>query len=711
MAMCLTSRCQRVLWNRTNLFFVLFHVPTNAPRVLHAGLFCFLLVCCWVGTAFGQSTVSSVCDTTKSKNATMRSLGAADVHWTKGFWKSYQDLCAQKMVPSMKGIMTGTQRSHFFENFRIATGISEGKHRGAPWNDGDFYKWLEAAVSLQAISQKESVPNEIAEMIRIIGVAQRDDGYIHTPLLIEHRNGNLQPKPFEDRQNFETYNLGHLITAACVHKRVTGRNDFLNLAIKAADYLDRHFSQPDSALARNAVCPSHYMALVELYRVTGNQKYLNLARRMIQLRDFMKDGGDDNQDRVPLGQQREIVGHAVRANYLYAGVADLCLEQDHPDYRQMLDAVWKNMTQRKMYITGSCGALFDGASPEGSKDQKSITKVHQAYGRNFQLPNNTAHNETCAAIGNAMWCWRMLQLTGDCKYADTLERVLYNALPAGVGMDGESYFYTNTLRQLDDQGSQLRWSRTRQQYISCFCCPPNLVRMIAQLQNYACCVSSQALYFNLYGSCEISTILSNGEKLACSVTTNYPWDGEIQVKIISAPASPTSFFFRIPDWADDARVTVNGKSQPFAVTPGKYSEVKRKWGPGEIIRLQLNWKPQWVQAHPLVEEARNQVALVNGPVVYCLESPDLPAGKRIQEMHAFRGAVPGLEMVKEPWMNQPLQTFRIKLASHPEKQWEGKLYQPLGGDAREEVTVRMIPYFAWSNRGKSEMTVWIPLEK
>src|SRR5262245_51874583 len=383
-------------------------------------------------------------------------VGLADAKWATGFWAERFKTCQLATIPAMGDIMEGTEHSQFLHNFRIAARLAEGKHRGPPWNDGDFYKWLEAAAAVYAITNDPALDKRIDDAIAVIAKAQQADGYLHTPVLIANRNGDAAAKPFQDRLNFEMYNFGHLCTAACVHHRATGKRSLLDVAVKAADFLCRAFESPTPELAHNAVCPSHYMGTVELYRATGDKKYLALAVRFLDLRDVAGSGTDDNQDRVPFRKQTEAVGHAVRANYLYAGAADVYTETGDKTLLEPLTKIWTNAVTRKMYLTGACGALYDGASPDGSKDQKQISRVHQAYGRDYQLPNSTSHNETCAAIGNVLWNWRMLQTTGEAKYADVLEQTLYNAVLAGVSLDGKNFFYTNTLRQLDTLQTALR---------------------------------------------------------------------------------------------------------------------------------------------------------------------------------------------------------------------------------------------------------------
>ena len=280
--------------------------------------------------------------------------------------------------------------------------------------------------------------------------------------------------------------MGHLITAGCLHYRLTGREEFLSIARKTADYLCETFRNPTPELARNSVCPSHYMAMVDIYRTTGEPRYLELAKKFLDMRNMVADGDDDNQDRIPFLQQREAIGHAVRANYLYAGAADLYAETGDRGLLESAEPRFgRTRSEKKVYITGGCGALYDGASPDGSSDQSSIARVHQAYGRNYQLPNITAHNETCAAIGSVLWSWRMFQGTGEARYVDVLETALYNAVLSGVSLDGTNYFYINPLRQVEPLPTKLRWPRQRVPFISSYCCPPNVLRTIAEVGGYA----------------------------------------------------------------------------------------------------------------------------------------------------------------------------------------------------------------------------------
>jgi DUF1680 family protein len=646
-------------------------------------------------------------DTSASPHVTVRSIALGDVRWTRGFWADRFENCRDVMIPSMWKTMSGTEPSQFLHNFRIAAGLEEGRHRGPGWNDGDFYKWLEAAAAVSAVTKDEALDRRLDEVIEIIARAQRGDGYLHTPVLIKARNGDDNAQPFQDRLDFEAYNLGHLMTAACVHHRTTGKTNLLRVAIKAADYLAGIFKNPTPELARNAVCPAHYMGIVELYRTTRDPRYLELACKLIDLRDLLKDGTDDNQDRIPFRQQTRAVGHAVRANYLYAGVADVYAETGDPTLLAPLLKIWESVVTRKMAITGACGALYDGASPDGSKDQKSITRTHQAYGRDYQLPNSTAHNETCASIGNALWNWRMLQITGEARFADVLELVLYNAALAGISLDGTRFFYVNTLRQLDQMPVDLRWSREREPFISCFCCPPNLVRTIAEVGSYAYGKSGDKVWVHLYGGNTLDTELADGSRLRLSQETDYPWDGRVKIAIDAAPGRACSLMLRIPGWARGAALSLNGMPVQQRPEPGTYIEMRRAWSAGDVLQLTLPMPVRLMQAHPLVEEARNQVAIQRGPVVYCLESTDLTGDVQMSDVAIPRGIE--LKPRFDPSLLGGITVLEGRAESWPEADWSRQLYRELSGTKPNSIDLKLIPYYAWGNRGRSEMTVWMPL--
>lgn len=644
-------------------------------------------------------------DASASPHVIVRSVGLADSRWTTGFWKERFDVCRGATVPHLWRVMRGTEYSQYLENFRVAAGLSEGRHRGAAFNDGDFYKWLEAAIVVNAAAPEPALTAAIDESVRAIRAAQRADGYLHTRVQIRQKQGDANARPFRDPLQFEAYDLGHLMTAACVHHRLSGRDELLDVARKAADFLDATSRNPTQEFSRCAICPSHYMGLAELYRTTREARYLELLKRLFALRDTIRDGTDDNQDRVPFREQRKAVGHAVRANYLYAGAADLYAETGDRTLLGPITAVWDDLIATKLAITGGCGALFDGASPDGSREQRQIGRVHQAYGRDYQLPQSTAHNETCAAVGLALWSWRMLQITGEPKYADVLEQVLHNAVLAGVSLDGTSFFYTNTLRQLDRMPAELRWSRTRQPYISSFCCPPNVARIVAESSSFIYGVADKAVWVHLYGASELATDVPGVGRVKLTQETDYPWDGRVKVTVgVDRPAT-FAIRLRIPGWARGAGVTVNGGATDELATPGTSLNIRREWRAGDTIALTLPMPARLIEAHPLVEETRNQLAVMRGPVVYCVESTDLPAGVGILDV----GLPAGIEL--KPRFDARLLSGVTVLegrgVAKTSTAWGRELYREASRAASKPIELRLIPYFAWANRGRSEMTVWM----
>ena len=635
-------------------------------------------------------------------------VSPGEVNWSDGFWADRYQMLVDRSLPAMWGLMRNGTYKPFLQHFLIAAGRIDGEHHGAAWNDGDFYKFLEAVTRVNAVTRDAQWKEILDHSIEAIAAAQRHDGYLHTPVLIALRNGRNDIVPFQDRNNFEMYNMGHLMTLAAVHFQVTGERSLLHVAIKAADFLHETFLDPTPALARNSVCPSHYIGILDLYGVTREKRYFDLGNRFVAMRDLVQ-GGDDNQDRIPFLQQREAVGHAVRANYLFAGIAELYLHSDRHELLERLELLWTNVVTKKMYITGGCGALYDGASPDGSPDQNHITRVHQSYGRNYQLPNITAHNETCATIGNVMWNWRMYLATGGSRYIDVLERALYNGVLAGVSLSGTDYFYVNPLRNVDPLPTDLRWSRTRVPFVTSYCCPPNLLRIIAESPSFAYARTSRGIDVNLYGSSQLETSF-DGDRLKLTQTANYPWDGDILLTVDACPNSAFSIRLRIPSWTADWKVSRNGSNQQSRLDAQGYVELVGPWRAGDRITLQLAMDAERIEAHPLVEEARNQVAIQRGPIVYCLESADLPANQSISQVRLRDDA--SLRVRDKPTLLGGVTTIETTVEGGVEASWNGnewqeRLYRPARRRDRTSHDVELIPYYAWGNRGTTEMTVWL----
>lgn len=692
--------------------------PTSPLLLRRGAVGCLLAALLAAGPA--RAGERALIDTSRSPQAKMHQVGLGDVKWTGGLLGERFEVCRTTMVPHLWTIFRDDQESHAWSNFLIAAGLGrgrDGKFHGPPFNDGDFLKWVEALAQVYAVTREPALDRQMDEIIAVVAKAQREDGYLHTQKIIPQRQGDPKAKEFEEREHFETYNMGHLMTAACVHHRATGKTTLLALARKSADYIEHLCRTVPEDLAKNAICPSHYMGVVELYRVTREPRYLELARKLIEIRDLVPGtpvGSDHNQDRIAFRQTTEAVGHAVRANYLYAGAADVYAETGEAALLRTLGLIAQDIAGQKLYLTGMTGALYDGASPDGSSRHSSIKTVHQAYGRDYQLPNLTAYNETCATIGYAMWVWRMLAVTGDAFYADQFEQSLYNGVLPGISLEGKHYFYVNPLRKLHDFQWPLRWSRTRTPNIkSSFCCPPNVVRTIAEAHNYVYSLSPDTLWVHLYGASELDTAWPGGARLRLRQETDYPWSGAIKFTFAAAPEEPVTLKLRVPGWlrAGTAAVRVNGQAVPAELRPGRYAEIKRAWRAGDVVDLQLDFAPTLWEANPLVEETLNQVALRCGPLVYCIESNDLPEGVRLMDLGLAASArPPGFTASRERISNSDVVAWTTTGTVAAPRPWApGELYREAGAGPRREVKLKFVPYFAWGNRGDTEMSVWLPV--
>ena len=686
-------------------------------------LFLCLVSCCVTAT---RTTAQGLTDMSRSRQAVMQNVPLGATHWTGGFWGDRFQLLSTTGIWSMWDTWNtpwetldanGNHGSHGFANFQVAAGTVKGKHHGPPFHDGDMYKWLEACAAVYAITKDPKVDALMDQFIEQVALAQRADGYIHTPVVIAERNAGIdshaaadnaagieigkdQKHAFASRLNFETYNLGHLMTAGIIHKRATGKTTLFECGKKAADFLYNFLTNDAAELSRNAICPSHYMGAAEMYRETGDEKYLTLAKGLIAIRDSVQNGEDHNQDRHKFRDQYEAMGHAVRANYLYAGVADLYAETGEEQLMKNLSAIWDDIINHKIYIMGGCGALYDGVSPDGTTyNQPSIQQIHQAYGRQFQLPQEAAHNEICAQIGMMLFSWRMYQATADPKYVDNIENELYNGILSGISLDGKDFFYTEALRRTKEFPYVMRWPKHRQRYISCFCCPPNTLRTLCQAQEYAYSIKGDTLWVNLYGQNALKT-----KDLEIEQQTNYPWNGHITLTVKKAK-SLKSIRMHIPGWATDMQLKLNG--QPILAEDLRQP---RKWKKGDTIELNLPMRPRLMEANPLVEEAKNEVAVMRGPIVYCLEGQDVGGGHRINDIAIpadvqfteTKVTIDGHEMValeadvpvvnKDTWTNN-------------------ELYRELRPVKNEKTHIRLIPYYAWDNRGIQDMSLWLPMAR
>ena len=664
-------------------------------------------------------------DTRKSPNAGLQGLPFSDVKWTGGLYKERFDTCTASMVPHLQKMFESRDISHVLENFKIAAGDADGDFDGTVFGDGDFYKWMEAAVYTAVRSDNRELLERLEEYVALIGRAQQPDGYISTKQIIGERNGKAAR--LGDINDFEVYNFGHLFTSACLYKRLTGKDSFLTIARKAAGYLKNLYDRAEeSGEVQTAVCPSHYMGLAELYRTTGDRDYLELLKKAVTLRDSVKEGLDDNQDRLPLKEHDRIIGHAVRANYLYAGVADLCLEEEEPELAEVLHKVWNSLVTQKMYITGGCGALYNGASPYGNFFTHQL--VHQAYGYEYQLPNVTAYNETCASVGGVYWAWRMFCLEKRAEYVDVLERMILNVNLAAVSMDGRRFFYENMLRRAKKLPYELIWGQERAEYILSYCCPPNLARLMAQMSEYAYAVDEDGIYMVLYGASRARVAFPgmDGEEqdsgLILVQETGYPYDGNIRFTFeeeeTQALKSCGSFslHLRIPSWVRNGTVRCRNRrtgedEESYSLSRkdgGTYICLKIEAPKNREILVDFAMEARLTCAHPLVEEDSGQVAVERGPLVYCIEGMDA-AAETLDDL-----MIPSdIRMEPEDFVIEGRTVTSLKGSFLLRKREDGydrnALYQDYGNREYEKITARMIPYFAWDNRGMDEMRVWLPI--
>ncbi|MBQ9656986.1 MAG: glycoside hydrolase family 127 protein [Prevotella sp.] len=691
------------------------------------------LACCSMTATVRTATAQGLTDMSHSKQALMQNLPLGATQWTGGFWGERFNVLSTTGIWSMWETWNtpyetidalGQHGSHGFANFQAAAGTVKGKHHGPPFHDGDMYKWLEACAAVYAVTKDPKLDALMDRFIEQVALAQRADGYIHTPVVISERNqgidshagtdnaagieiGKDQKHAFASRLNFETYNLGHLMTAGIVHKRATGKTTLFDCGRKAADFLYNFLTNDAAELSRNAICPSHYMGAAEMYRETGDQKYLRLTEGLIAIRDSVTNGEDHNQDRLKFRDQYEAMGHAVRANYLYAGVADLYAETGEEQLKRNLEAIWDDIVNHKIYIMGGCGALYDGVSPDGTTyNQPYIQQIHQAYGRQFQLPQEAAHNEICAQIGMLLFSWRMYQTDMHPKYVDIIENELYNGILSGISLDGRDFFYTEALRRTNEFPYTMRWPKHRQRYITCFCCPPNTLRTLCQAQEYAYSVKGDTLWVNLYGQNTLKT-----KDVEIEQQTGYPWDGHITLTVKRAKRL-ASIRMHIPGWSDGMTLRLNGKD-----ILAEDLRQPRKWKKGDQVELILPMKPRLIEANPLVEEAKNQVAVMRGPIVYCLEGEDISAtGASATDKPRINDiAIPADVKFTETTVTIAGHQMVALEADVPvvNRDFWGKddLYRELRPVRQQTAHIRLIPYYAWDNRGIQDMSLWLPLAR
>lgn len=618
----------------------------------------------------------SVIALNKSPFASMCPLPLQAVRLNDRFWAPRLQTNRSVTLPSQIQQCEETGR---IDNFRRASGKKQIDFQGIYFNDSDVYKLLEAIAYAIAYEPNASLEAQMEAIIAEIATAQQPDGYLNTYFMFDRAKDRFTNL----RDMHEIYCAGHLFQAAVAHYRATGRTHLLDVARRYADLLYDKFGPNGQPGACGH--PEAEMALVELARTTGEARYLELARCMVEARGRGVLGGSSyHQDHVPFVEQREFVGHAVRHLYLASGATDIELETGDKAYLATLDALWQDLIQHKLYITGGAGSRYEG----------------EAFGAPYELPDDRAYAETCANIALVMWCYRLLHLKADPIYADIMERALYNGVLSGISLDGEHYFYQNPLAD--------RGGHRRQKWFGCACCPPNIARLLASLPGYfASANPSNQLYLHLYAQSEIRFSASEGD-VSLRVNTNYPWEGLIEIEVLDAPSHTTTLFLRIPQWAANATLRCNGNASADTAHPasGSYAKVALSGAPA-TIRLELSMPIQWIQSHPHVQNHYQKVALVRGPIVYCLEQAD---HSNTDPWDILLTHETTCQPEERPELLNGVTVLTGRGVALKRERWAGKLYAPYQPyEISHPVTITAIPYYAWANREAGPMTVWLPV--
>jgi uncharacterized protein len=547
-----------------------------------------------------------------------------------------------------------------------------------PFDDTDIYKVIEGASYTLSVQKDPQLDAYIDTLIGKIAAAQEPDGYLYTARTIDpehpHKWAGKERWIQEEVLSHELYNLGHLYESAVAHYRATGKRTLLDISLKSAGLLCNTFG-PDM----RKIYPGHQiveMGLVKLYRVTNDERYLSLAKFML---DSRGGGSAYNQAHERVVDQREAVGHAVRATYMYSGIADVAAITGDKEYLAAIDGIWENVTSKKLYLTGGIGALHKG----------------EAFGANFELPNVTAYNETCAAVGNDYWNHRLFLLHADAKYIDVMERTLYNGLISGVSLDGKLFFYPNPLASTGDY--------ERSPWFGVACCPGNITRFVASVPGYMYAHQNDALYVNLFAASSARIDMTPTLTIKMIQQTRYPWEGAVRITVSPSKSAAFTIAVRVPGWArgevlpsalyrfadassQPATLKVNGRPVALRLEKG-YARLRGKWREGDTIELNLPIEPRRVVASAEVEADRDLVAIQRGPIVYCAEWPDNPPGKVLEL--SLAGDAP---LTSE---------FRPDLL-HGVAVVKGR-----GFISAAPVEFTAIPYFAWAHRGKGQMAVWL----
>ena len=608
---------------------------------------------------------------------------------TDSFWGQRLKASREVTIPLAFSKCEETGR---YENFcKAAHPSSEYKVGGLAFDDTDVYKTIEgASYSMQTYPDKK-LAKYIDSVLTIVAAAQEPDGYLYTSRTMnpEHPHewaGSKRWEKVEDLSH-EFYNLGHMIEGAIAHYQATGKKNFLNIAIKYADCVEREIGDKPGQLVR---VPGHQiaeMALAKLYLVTGQQKYLDLAKFFLDKRGYTSRTDAYSQAHKPVLEQDEAVGHAVRAAYMYSGMADVAALTGDTGYVHAIDKIWDNVVTKKLYVTGGIGATSNG----------------EAFGENYELPNMSAYCETCAAIGNVYWNYRLFLLHGESKYYDVLERSLYNGLISGVSLDGGGFFYPNPLESIGQH--------QRQPWFGCACCPSNICRFIPSLPGYVYAVHNKDVYVNLFMS-NTSELNVEGKKVTLTQTTEYPWNGDIRVSVSPKGKQNFTLKIRIPGWVQgevvpsnlysftdnkqlNYSVKVNGETFRSNLDKG-YFAINRLWKKGDVVEVHFDMEPRTVKANSKVEADRGKISVERGPLVYCAEWPD----NDFSVLSVFMNRKPEFTVERKPELLYGIDELKTQAQTLG--------YDETGRLVTKDVTLTLIPYYAWAHRGTGEMAVWLP---
>jgi len=639
------------------------------------------------------------CGNKKAADYPVKPVPFTDVHVDDDFWLPRMETNRSVTIPFALKKNEDTGRVN---NFRKAAGLMEGKYEGRRFNDTDVYKVMEGVAYSLSLDPDPELEKYLDSLIEIIAAAQEEDGYLYAARTVDPENPAPGAGPgrwTRLRGSHELYNAGHMYEAAVAHYLATGKRTFLDVAEKNADLLVKEFG-PD----KRRDFPGHQeieIGLAKLFRVTGNKEYLKLAKFFLDERGHAHDGGlypesspfaiynqkKYMQDHKPVLEQNKAVGHAVRASYMYAGMADVAALTENVEYVRAIDRIWENVVSKKMYLTGGIGARH----------------TSEAFGDNYELPNFTAYTETCAAVGNVMWNHRLFLLHGDARYIDVMERVLYNGLISGVSLSGDRFFYQNPLES--------KGKYERSPWFEVACCPGNITRFIPSFPGYVYAQRNGILYVNLFVG-GTAMIMVENNSVGIKQETRYPWEGVVKITIDPERSAEFTLNIRIPGWAqnlpvpsdlyrymrkrnEDVKLTVNGKPFILVIERG-YARIRRRWRRGDVVELDLPMPVRCVICNENVKDNRGKVALERGPLVYCAEWVDNAGG-------VFNLFLPDNMELYSEYQKEMLggvvvirgKAFELK------KSDDGKSTRKIN---RELIA---IPYYAWAHRGEGEMAVWL----